>query len=151
MRDVQKCLDELPTYLGLLDKYKGYIPRSVGQSKVKGSAEPKAPLNLTVMDLIAEIGALIRRVDGYQIRDLITLTGGLEIALDVRAAHSKADGIIGLQRIWERRRVPCPECKLPTLGGWVGEEKIYCTNSDCGTTLTKAQYEDYCEVKSRKR
>ncbi|AEZ50758.1 hypothetical protein SEA_ENCELADUS_78 [Mycobacterium phage Enceladus] len=151
IRDIQKCLDELPTYSELLETYKGYVPGSVGQSKVSSSAEPKAPLNLTVVDLIGQIRAVLHRADGYQVRDLITLSGGLEVALDIRDVYSKADGIIGLQRVWERRRVPCPECALPTLGGWVGEDRIYCTNADCGTTLTKAQYEEYCEMKSKEK
>ncbi|ALF00387.1 hypothetical protein SEA_ARCHIE_81 [Mycobacterium phage Archie] len=151
IKDIQKCLDELPTYSELLETYKGYVPGSVGQSKVSSSAEPKAPLNLTVVDLIGQIRAVIHRADGYQVRDLITLTGGLEVALDIRDVYSKADGIIGLQRVWERRRVPCPECGLPTLGGWVGEDRIYCTNADCGNVLTKAQYEEYCEMKSKEK
>ncbi|AXH67887.1 DNA binding protein [Mycobacterium phage Bromden] len=149
IKDIQKCLDELPAYAGLLEKYKGYVPGSVGQSKVSSSAEPKSPLNLTVIDLIGQIGAVIRRAEGYQVRDLITLSGGLEVALDIRSVYSKSDGIIGLQRVWERRRVPCPECNLPTLGAWVGEDRIYCTNSDCATTLSKSEYEDYCADKAR--
>lgn len=151
VKDIQKCLDDLPTYAALLEKYKGYVPGSVGQSKVSSSAEPKSPLNLTVIDLIGQIGAVIHRAQGYQVRDLITLSGGLEVALDIRSVYSKSDGIIGLQRVWERRRVPCPECNLPTLGGWVGEGTIYCTNSECRNALSKAQYEEYCEMKSREK
>lgn len=151
INDIQKCLDELPVYGELLEKYKGYFPGAVGQSKVKSSAEPKVPLNLTVIDLIGQIGAVIHRAGGYQVRDLITLSGGLQVALDIRDVYSKSDAIIGLQRVWERRRVPCPECLLPTLGGWVGEETIYCTNAECATTLTKRAYEEYCEMKSKEK
>ncbi|QOP65810.1 hypothetical protein PBI_MINILON_86 [Mycobacterium phage MiniLon] len=152
IKDVQKCYDELPGYVGLLELYKGYTPGSVGQSKVSnGSTEPKSPLNMTVIDLIGQARALVVRVDGYLVRDLITLSDGLEIALDIRDWHSKADGIIGLQRVWERRRVPCPDCNLATLGGWLGEDRIYCTNSDCMSVFTKAQYEEYCLAKSKER
>jgi hypothetical protein len=152
IRDIQKCYDELPGYSSMLELYKGYVPGSVGQSRVSNpSSEPKAPLNMTVVDLIGFIRQVIYRTNGYDVRDLITLSGGVETALDIRLCHSKADGIIGLQRVWERRRVSCPDCNLPTLGGWLGEDRIYCTNSACGTTFSKAQYEEYCELKSREK
>lgn len=152
VKDIQKSLDELPGYAEMLQLYKGYVPGSVGQSRVSNpSGEPKSPLNLTVVDLINQIAAVIRRVDGYLVRDLITLNGGLEVALDIRDVHSKSDALIGLKRVWERRRVPCPDCSLPTLGGWLGEDRIYCTNTDCASVFTKQQYEEYCELKSKEK
>lgn len=149
--DVQKQLDELPGYVGLLMLFKGVQGGAVGQSRVSKSSEPSSPLNMNVVDLIDDINSLLMVIDGDKIRDLITFDGGIEIALRVRKAHSKADGIVGLGRVWERRRVPCPSCSLPTLGGWLGEGTVYCTNSDCGDTMTKTEYEAYCEAKSKAR
>ena len=98
-----------------------------------------------------DIETVLARAGGRQIRDLVTFVGGVDDALAVRRVHGRAEGFVGLQRVWERRRVPCPECGLPTLGGWVGEDRIYCTNSGCATSLSKSDYEQYCERKARRR
>ena len=150
--DIQKLADELPGYLGLLSLFKGYVPQSVGSSRVSSSSEPKSPLNLTVVDLIEAIRILLHGPAGlYSIRDLITLPNGPQLALLVRRLHSKADGIIGLKKVWQRRHAPCPDCSLPTLGGWAGDDVIRCTASGCGTVMSKSAYEDYCELQSKEK
>lgn len=149
--DIQKCFNELPDYLLALRAFMGFKPGSVGQSKVSGGAtEGSSPFNVTVADLRNEIAGVLAEVGEYSIRDYVTLDAyGPFAALRVRALHSQADGIVGFGRVWERRRVACPDCGLPTLGGWLGEGRIYCTNSECATTLSKAEYEEYCEAVSR--
>lgn len=153
MRDIQKCADELSHYLLALEDFKGYKPQSVGQSKVSGGAtEGSSPLNVSVFDLCRDIETLAVSVGGYRIRDLVTLPGGVETALEVRALHSRADAIVGLGRVWERRRaVRCPECDLPSLGQWLGEETIYCTNSTCAIAMTKGEYEERCEIRAKEK
>lgn len=151
VKDIQKCYDELPNYALALGDFKGYKPQSVGQSRVSGGgSEGSTPLNVTVLDLLDEIRAVEVAVNAHRIRDLMMLPDGVEVALTVRKVHSKADAVVGLGRVWQRRRVECPECELPTLGGWLGEDAIYCTNSECGTSLTKSEYEDHCVAKAKR-
>ena len=142
--DVQKCLDELPGYRSVLVLFKGYTPSSVGQAKVKGSGEPKAPLNMTVVDLIGRIDWLLPQVCNMRARDLISTARGLRVAADVRDVWRKSEHMIGLQRHWERRHANCPKCDLPTLGNWVGEDLIRCSNSECAAVLSKSDYELHC-------
>lgn len=147
--DVQTALDELPTYSEALRAFLGPGPQTALQSKVSATAEPSTPYNVKVADLIDEIRVAVGDTDGYAIRDLVTFTAGVERALAVRRVHSQAEALVGLQRVWDRRKAPCPECGLPTLGGWVGEDAIYCTNSECRAVMTKTEYEQYCELKSK--
>lgn len=69
---------------------------------------------------------------------------GVDRALGIRKAWRKADQIIGLSRTWQRRHAPCPECCLPTLGGWVGEDTVHCSNADCGIAFSRTEYEYLC-------
>lgn len=152
--DIERCWSELPEYRRALDAFKAK-GASAGGERVAGSSEPSSPLNVRVLDLINAIdGALsvlcVRR--DARIRDIVTWNGaidGVVFALRVRSLHSQADGIVGLGKVWERRRAPCSECELPTLGAWVGSGVVMCTNADCATTLTQKEYEDYCIRKAR--
>lgn len=143
--DIQTRINQLPDYLNALQTLKGYKPAPVGQARVSGgSNEGSTPLNIAVIDLIDAIERTLTFIDGVAVRDLVTQVGGVECALSVRVVHMKAQAVCGLDRSWERRRAPCPGCGLPTLGGWLGEDRIQCTNSVCATTLSKDEYETYC-------
>lgn len=167
IRDIQRCLDELPTYRDVLRVFLGSTPKTALQSKVNMTAEPSTPYNVKVADLIDSIDTVVSLAGGPNalIRDLVSrpaekftvgsplglrevyLTGVVR-AIDVRRVHAQADAIVGLGKVWERRKAPCPECDLPTLGTWVGSGTIYCTNSECATTLTQSDYEGYCVIKA---
>ncbi|WP_207558680.1 hypothetical protein [Mycobacteroides abscessus] len=128
------------------------------------TAEPSTPYNVKVADLIDSIDEVVSVAGGYGalVRDLVQRPAdkfldaafkvvyltGVQRALDIRRVHSKADAVVGLGKVWERRKAPCPECDLPTLGTWVGSGTIYCTNSECATTLTQSDYEGYCVMKA---
>lgn len=145
IKDIQTRINQLPNYLDILQTLKGYRQTPVGQARVSGgSNEGKTPLNIAVIDLIDDVKRTLTNIGGVAVRDLITQQGGVECALSVRRVHMKAQAICGLDRLWERRRAPCPACGLPTLGGWLGEGRIQCTNGECATTLSKDEYETYC-------
>lgn len=147
---VQECYNQLRGYRDMLELFKGYKQSAAGGARVSASkGEPPTPLNVTVVDLIDDITSILIRSQAYLMRDLITLPGGVDLAMDVWRAHAKAEGICGLQKVWERRHAPCPECGLSTLGGWLGGDEIICTNSQCYTSLSKEQYEEYCDLKSK--
>lgn len=146
---VQECYNQLIGYRDMLELFKGYKQSAAGGARVSASKEPTTPLNVTVVDLIDDIGSILVRSQGYLMRDLVTLPGGVALALDVWRAHAKAEGIIGLQKVWQRRHAPCPECGLRTLGGWLGGDDIFCTNSACATVLNKDDYEAWCEAESK--
>ncbi|SIM48992.1 Uncharacterised protein [Mycobacteroides abscessus subsp. abscessus] len=164
IRDIQRCLDELPTYRDALRVFLGSSPKTALQSKVSMTAEPSTPYNVKVADLIDSIDEVVSVAGGYGalVRDLVQRPAdkfldaafkvvyltGVQRALDIRRVHSKADAVVGLGKVWERRKAPCPECDLPTLGTWVGSGTIYCTNSECATTLTQSDYEGYCVMKA---
>lgn len=151
VKDIQSRLDELPNYLQMLTYFKGYKPVSVGQARVSGGgSEGSTPLNITALDLIDAVRAVVAEVGGYMVRDLITLPGGVQTALKVRRVSVKVAAMCGLERQWQRRRARCPDCGLATLGGWLGDDRIQCTNSECGVTFSKTEYEDYCENEARK-
>ncbi|UVK63462.1 hypothetical protein SEA_AEGEUS_90 [Mycobacterium phage Aegeus] len=148
IEDIEKCWAELPDYRMALMDFRVKSP-SVGGEKVSGSSEPSTPINVRVLDLIDAIDEVLASGQGARIRDIVTWTDGIPLALRVRKLHSQADGVVGLGQVWERRRAPCPDCGLPTLGSWVGAGVVMCTNANCATTLTQSEYEDYCLRKAR--
>lgn len=144
--DIQAKVDELPRYRLLLACFKGYKPSMVGQARVSGGgSEGSTPLNISVVDLIDAVNEILSTINGVRVRDLIMLSWGVPEVLNARRIHGKAAAVCGLERRWERRRAKCPECRLPTLGQFSGDDRIQCTNSACATTLSKSEYEDYCK------
>lgn len=151
VRDSQRCYDRLRGYRDMLELFKGYKQSPEGGARVSQSKEPPTPLNLTVVDLIYDIDCILVRSQGYLMRDLITLPGGVDLAHDVWRAHAKSEGIIGLEKTWQRRFGKCPECGLSTLGGFAGDDQIVCTNSGCAHAMSKDEYEALCEGQSKSR
>lgn len=155
IKDIQRCLDELPTYLLALGAFLGATPKTALQSKVSMTSEPSSPYNVKVADLIDDVDEVVRRDGGMPVRDLVTQPvtrfddrwlSGVDRALEIRKMHGRADAIVGLGRVWERRHAPCPDCGLRTLGQWSGDDQIFCTNNDCSTSLSKDEYEQWCEL-----
>jgi hypothetical protein len=110
-----------------------------------------------MVDMADEIWDTIDRADGYRVVDLVTLPAeewliggyrvvrdGVHRALDIRRVHTKAEKMIGLNKVWQRRAAPCPNCQLPTLGSWVGDETILCTNEECLSSFDRTAYEEHC-------
>lgn len=164
--DIQKRLTELPHLAAALNTFKGTWGGVSYEARVTGSKEPPIPLNVGALDLIDEIGDVIDRAGGYRVIDLITLAAedyivwrrgerqavdldGVMRALDIRRVHTKAESMVGLNRVWQRRAAACPNCHLPTLGSWLGDEQILCTNGDCLSAFTRTAYEEACIEQSR--
>ena len=137
-------------------------------SKVHSTPTPAAPMNVTVYDLIDSIGDVIDRAGGLGVRvdNLVRepacefrvwhrgspvrkMLDGVDRAVNIRKVHRKADGMVGLKKIWQRRVMACPACNLPTLGSWFGEGTVYCTNEDCKKTLTRDEYDFMTLAKSK--
>lgn len=140
------------------------------ESKVARSSEPQAPMNVHVADLLDDIGDVIDRAGGLdtRIRDLIhqpdekfrlwvkgrprdTYLSGVQRALAIRHIHAKVEDMVGFGKVWHRRVAPCPECHLPTLGQWSGEDAIQCSNEDCLAQFSKDEYELHCLKESMKK
>ena len=166
MDDIQRCLDALPHLAQALKAFLGGAMSVAYSSKVNSTPVPQAPLDLSVYDLLDEIGDVVDRVGGYRIADLVRLPAekyllwrrdsrvevhldGVGRALDVLRVHTKADRMVGLNRVWQKRHAPCPRCKLPTLGTWLGSDTIHCATEDCGSAFTRDQYEQHCVALSR--
>ena len=164
--DIQRRRDELPHLAQALRSFKGASMSVSYDSRVSSTPVSQAPLNLAAVDLIDAIGDVIDRAGGYRIADLVRLPGekfllwrrgsrreaeldGIDRALDVRHVHVKADRMVGFSRVWQKRHAPCPECKLPTLGVWLGSETIHCANEDCGSSFTRDQYDQHCVTLSK--
>lgn len=145
---LQEQYDQLPAIRFELqgEKKRSLVPQG-GGAKVRSSAEPGVAINLHVLDLIDEIDRVRAFIGASFIRDVITQPDGVRYALLVGRAWRKADGILGLSPVpWQRRFAPCPWCNLPTLGGFAGSGIIQCSN--CGGTLTKDEYEQWCYMKA---
>lgn len=131
------------------------------QSRVKSTPEPACPVDPRVDELLVDIGDTLDRCDGLRIADLIQQPSmrfivwykdqrreryldGCDRALAVRGAHLRANKILGFDRIRQRRHAPCPQCSLPTLGNWIGDSTITCSDEGCGAAITLTDYEIYC-------
>lgn len=164
---IQKCLDELPHLVTALHTQKGSWGGVSYEARVTGSKEPPTPLHVGVLDLIDEIADVVDRTGGYRVVDLVTHAketwiiwrhgkrqetelDGVARALDIRRVHDKASSRVGFDRVWSRRAAACPDCNLPTLGQWSGDDLIVCTNEDCMASFSKSAYEDLCFALSRK-
>lgn len=158
---IQKCLDELPHLREALKVFLGGSMSVTYTSKVKATHQPQPPMNVAVYDLIDDIGDVLDRAGNLTVETLIrapgeffvvwrrgkpvkTVLSGVDRALDIRRVHAKADAMVGLNRVWQRRAAPCPNCQQLTLGQWIGSDTISCTNEDCASSFTRDQYDDYC-------
>lgn len=136
------------------------------EARVQSSKEPPIPLHINILDLIEECADVFDRTGGYMIHDLVTHgpekwiiwrngkrreteLDGVTRALDVRRVYQKAANRVGFDKVWQRRAAACPNCHLPTLGSWVGEENILCTNEDCLSAFTRTAYEELCITQAR--
>lgn len=168
--DTQRRLGDLPHLAQALRTFLGGSMAVAYTSKVSRTSTPQAPMNVHVADLLDDIGDVIDRAGGLdtKIRDLIqqpaekfrlwikgqprdTYLSGVDRALDIRRIHSKVEDMVGFSKIWHRRVAPCPECQLPTLGAWSGEDAIQCSNEDCLAQFTKDEYELHCLKESKKK
>jgi hypothetical protein len=165
---IQVMLTELPHLALALKCFLGGSMATAYTSKVHSTPTPAAPMNVTVYDLIDQIGDVIDRAGGAGVRvdnlirepanefkmwrrgrPVTEMLDGVDRAVSIRKTHRKADGMVGLKRIWQRRVMPCPACNLPTLGSWFGEPTVYCTNEDCKSTLTRDEYDLMTLAKSK--
>lgn len=164
---LQQCLDELPHLREALKVFMGGSMSVAYTSRVNSTPTPQTPMNVAVYDLMDEIGDVLDRTGGLRIDTLIRAPGmefrvwrrgkpvtavlsGVERALAVRRVHSKADNLIGFNRVWQRRAAPCPSCRLPTLGTWIGSDTVTCTNENCNSSFTRNDYDLHCLTESKK-
>lgn len=165
--DIQRRRDQLPDLRNALKAFLGGSMSVTYTSKVNSTHRPQPPMNVTVYDLIDEIGDVIDRTGGLSIDALIRAPGesfvvwrrgkpvkttlsGVQRALDVRRVHTKADGLVGLNRVWHKRHAPCPHCGLLTLGSWIGSDTICCSNEGCHSSFTRDDYDKHCLTEAKK-
>jgi hypothetical protein len=161
--DIQRCLSELPPLIQALHSFLAHTPKSALQSKVSRTPEPACPIDPRVDALETEAYDVVDRAGGWNTnvqelmrlpearflvwrgehRELVFLDGAKR-ALDIRRIHSRISAVVGLERRFVKRHAPCPECHLPMLGSWVGEEVVRCTAEDCGFVGSLAEYDLYC-------
>lgn len=158
---IQKCLEELPHLAVALRVFLGVTPKTALTSRISSTPEPACPLDPRVDELLGDIGDVIDRTGGIRVADLVRqpdmlfvvwvrderrsqYLSGVDRALDIRRVHNRANKIIGFDRVWQKRHAPCPQCGFPTLGNWVGDSTITCTEEDCGLVMPLENYEGYC-------
>lgn len=157
---IQTQLNELPHLALALATMKGTWGGVSYEARVSGSKEAPSPLHVGIVDLVDEVWNRIDDAEGYRIVDLVTrppeswviggrtvTRDGVDRALDIRHVHRRASEAVGFEKVWERRAAACPECLLPTLGGWVGDDLISC--SECLAAFTKKEYENLCFAQSK--
>lgn len=159
VRDLQRQHDELPHLAAALRVFLGVTPKTALQSRVKSTPEPACPIDPRVDELLIDIADVLDRCDNLQIQSLIQqptvkfivwfrdtrrekYLSGVDRALAIRAVHTRANAILGFDRIRLKRHAPCPECGLPALGQWIGDSTIDC--SDCEFIMTLDDYDKYC-------
>lgn len=137
----------------------GIKPVTAMVSKVSATPEPSSPLNLAAESLVSDINEVLSRVGKYLIRDLVSQPAsrfkmwrrdveqlaywdGVDLALQVRSVHAKASKLLGFDREWLRKPVPCWSCEQRTLGQWNGSDTVECSN--CGVRKTEAEYQEFC-------
>lgn len=148
---IQRQLEQLPSLVDALNCFKGGISgASYGGSRVSASSEPKAPLNVAVVDLIDEVWMTFGLTGGYMVRDLVTFEDGIPLALRIRKVHSKASKMAGFEPVWQQRAASCPNCLQHSLGGWIGSDLIQCATEACNASFTKTEYERICLEQSKK-
>ena len=165
---LQQMLTDLPHLAQALKAFLGGSMATAYTSKVHSTPTPAPPMNVAAYDLIDEIGDVIDRAGGSGVRidNLIRepaqafkvwIQGrprdadldGVDRALAIRRVHRKADSMVGLKRVWQKRLMRCPTCDLPTMGSWFGEGTVMCTNEGCDTSLTRDEYDLMVIAKSR--
>lgn len=161
IQDIQRQLDELPHLAGALRAFLGVTPKTALQSRVKSTPEPACPVDPRVDELLIDIADIIDRCDNLRVQGLSqqpamkfivwirdvrreVFLSGVDRALAIRRVHVRANAILGFDRVWLRRHAPCPECGLPTLGAYVGDNTVGCRNDDCGLSLSLDDYDKYC-------
>jgi hypothetical protein len=163
---IQTQLDELPHLALALRAFRGGSIRMAHTSKVSRTPAPQVPLNITVTDLIDEIGDVIDRTDNLPVRDLILRPAqlfriwvkgkphekwidGVDRAIDIGRVNDRVRGVVGLHRIRQARAAPCPACNEHTLSSWVGDDTVSCTDEECGVFMTLDDYDKYCWILSK--
>lgn len=163
--DLARRLKELPVLAKALQSFIGRTPQTALSSKVSRSMSPQPPLNLQALDLAGECDILLSRIGNVLIQDLLRrsatrydcfiggkftqqMLDGVDLALAVRVLHKKAESMVGLAPVYERRRAPCPRCQLPTLGTIVGSGLISCSSSECQWSGPTSEYEAHCLFRS---
>lgn len=164
INNIQKCLEELPILAAALRAFLGVVPKTALQSRVSSTPEPACPINPRVDELIHDIGDVVDRADNLRVADLVRQPAmefhlwvgdyqqrryldGVQRALDVKRVHSRANAILGFDRVWQKRHAPCANCGLPTLGNFIGDSFIQCT--DCEYVMSLDEYEAYCNELSK--
>lgn len=164
VEDLQRMLERLPGLAEMLKLFLGGSMKSALESRVSRTSEPQAPMNLHVADLVDEITDVVSRA-GPQVHTLIqkpaeeatrwfkgkprkVLLTGVDRALDIRSVHNRAETMIGLNQVWEKRVGPCPnpECRMPCLGNWSGTSTIICTA--CSSSFERDVYDAMCVAQS---
>lgn len=161
IEELQRYLEELPHLAIALRIFLGVTPKTALQSRVKSTPEPACPIDPRVDELLVDIGDVIERTDGLRVVDLVAqpptkfevwfkdravelyLTGW-QRAIDIRKVHVRANAILGFSPVWVRRHAPCPQCGLPSLGTWIGDPNVECSDDECGFILTLDDYNHYC-------
>jgi hypothetical protein len=159
--ELQRQLEELPHLATALHVFMAVTPKTAMQSRVSSTPEPSCPVDARVDELLVDIGDTIDRCDGLKVIDLIhqpamkfyvwfrdqrreRFLDGCDRALAIRAVHVRANKILGFDRLKLRRVAPCPQCSLPTLYTYVGEDTVVCGDEECGLVLSLADYEAHC-------
>lgn len=166
VRDLQRQYDELPHLAIALRIFLGVTPKTALQSRVKSTPEPACPIDPRVDELLIDIADVIDRCDALDVRDLMQqpamkfivwyrdtrrekYLSGIDRALAIRAVHTRANAILGFDRIRVKRHAPCPECGVAALGEWIGDSNIDC--SDCEYVMTRDDYDKYCLELSKEK
>ena len=161
-------LAELPHLSSALRLFLGVSPKTALQSKVSSSKEPACPIDPRVDELMVDISDTIDRCDGLKVIDLIhqpsmkfvlwfrdqrreRFLDGCDRALAIRSVHVRANKILGFDRLRLRRVAPCPDCRLPTLYTYVGEDSVICGDEECGVVMSLADYEAHCVELAEKK
>lgn len=161
MQDLQRQLEELPHLATALRVFLGVTPSTALQSRVSSTPEPACPLDPRVDELLVDIADVIDRTDNLRVADLVQqptmkfivwtkdqrrarYLEGWQRAVDIRSVHTRANAILGFDRIRVKRHAPCPECNLPTLGTWIGDNTIECSDEECGLVMSLDEYDAHC-------
>jgi hypothetical protein len=133
----------------------------VYESKVRATHEPQCPMDVRVDELLTDIADVVDRCDHLRVADLIQqpamkfkiwyrdrvdtkYLAGYQRALDIRRVHARANAILGFDRIYQKRHAPCPNCNLPTLGNYVGDSTVLCSDKECGAVMSLDEYDRHC-------
>lgn len=159
LSSIQRARDRLPALQEGVRLFVGIKPVTAQTSKVSATKEPQSPLNLAAETIVTDIDEVLSRVGNYLIKDLasqpkrrfktwlkdceqLVYWDGVDLALQVRSVHNRAESLLGFEPQWQRRLAPCWSCSLPCLGHLTGTETVECSN--CGQRKSFSEYEQYC-------